>query len=143
MGRSLYGQQTVVPLSVGRRAGSLSNTISPGPRPISVPSGTHPTVWPQYTNVTRQRDTQIQRHTENGPIAYGEPFYERSPNQRKFVAHKRNIWKIVELMCIYDSFEYNKLKLKFICDTKIQMTMKKSKIKSNVSTGHKGSKELH
>jgi len=32
-------------------AGSPSNTMSHGPRPISVPSGIliHPTVWPQYT----------------------------------------------------------------------------------------------
>jgi len=37
------------------------NTLSPGPRPISVPSGIliYPTVWPQYTNVTdRQTDRQ-------------------------------------------------------------------------------------
>jgi len=49
----------VVPLSLGG-AGSLSNTMSPGPRPISVPSGIliHPTVWPQYTNVTDRTDRQ-------------------------------------------------------------------------------------
>ena len=42
-----------VPLSVGG-AGSPSNTMSPWPWPISVPSGIliHQTVWPQYTNVT-------------------------------------------------------------------------------------------
>ena len=42
-----------VPLSVGRGAKSPSNTMSPWPRPTSVPSGIliHPTVWPQYTNV--------------------------------------------------------------------------------------------
>jgi len=33
----------------------------------------HPTVWPQYTNVT---DRQTDR-TENGPIALGEPFLPR------------------------------------------------------------------
>ena len=36
-----------------------SNTLWPGPRPTSVTSGTliHPTIWPQYTNVTdRQTD---------------------------------------------------------------------------------------
>jgi len=40
-----------------------SNTM--WPRPTSKPSGIliHPTVWPQYTNVT---DTQ----TDNGPTAY-------------------------------------------------------------------------
>jgi len=40
-----------------------------------------PTVWPQYTNVTdRQRGQTGQTdRTDNGPIAYGEPFYKRSP----------------------------------------------------------------
>ena len=35
-------------------AGSPSNTMSPGPRPTSVPSSIliHPTVWPQYIKVT-------------------------------------------------------------------------------------------
>jgi len=34
-----------------RGAGSLSNTVWPGPRPTSVPSGIliHPAVWPQQT----------------------------------------------------------------------------------------------
>jgi len=44
-----------------RGAGSPSNIMLPGPRPTSVPSGIliHPTVWPQYTNVTdRQTDRQ-------------------------------------------------------------------------------------
>jgi len=47
-----------VPLSVGGGAGSSSNTMSPGPRPAAVPSGVliHPTVWPQYTNVTDRTD---------------------------------------------------------------------------------------
>jgi len=41
--------------------------MSPEPRPTSVPSGIliHPTVRPQYTNITDRQD--------NGPIAYGEP----------------------------------------------------------------------
>jgi len=38
----------------------------------------HPTVWPQYTNVTDGTDRQ-----DNGPIAFGEPFYERSPKITK------------------------------------------------------------
>ena len=39
-------------------AGSASNTMSPGPRPNSVPSGIliHPTVWTQYTNITDRQD---------------------------------------------------------------------------------------
>ena len=42
-------------------AGSLYNTMWPGPRPTSVSSFAliHPTVWPQYTNVTdKQTDKQ-------------------------------------------------------------------------------------
>jgi len=37
---------------------SPSNRIWPGPRPTFVPSGIlfHPTVWPQYTNVTDRTD---------------------------------------------------------------------------------------
>ena len=67
MGRKLKA----VPLWEG--AGSPSNTMSAGPRPTSVPSGIliHPTVWPQYTNVTdRQTDRRDRTdRTENGPIA--------------------------------------------------------------------------
>jgi len=41
-----------------RRAGSPSNKMWLGPRPTSVPSGIliHPTVWPQYTDVTDRTD---------------------------------------------------------------------------------------
>ena len=56
-------------------AESPSNTVWPGPRPTSVPSGIliHPTVWPQYTNVSGR---QTDRHDiqDNGPIAMGELF---------------------------------------------------------------------
>jgi len=57
MGRKVEG--AAVPYPWGG-AGSPSNTIWPGPRPTSVPSGIliHPTVCPQYTNV---RDRQIDR----------------------------------------------------------------------------------
>jgi len=52
MGRKV-GSGCCAPFRV-ERAGSPSNTMSPGPKPTSVPSGilVHPTVWPQYTNVT-------------------------------------------------------------------------------------------
>jgi len=48
-------------------AGPPSNTMWPGPRPTCVRSDIliHPTVWPQYTNVTDNR-------TDNGPIVQGE-----------------------------------------------------------------------
>ena len=64
-----------VPLSVGG-AGFSSNTMSPGTRPISVPSGIliHQTVWPQYTNVTDRQRQDI------GTIAY-----KRSPQNSLFV----------------------------------------------------------
>ena len=44
----------------GRGAGSPSNTMWPGPRPTSVLSFIliHPTIWPQYTNVTDKTDRQ-------------------------------------------------------------------------------------
>jgi len=58
----------VVPLSAGD--GFPSNTIWPGPRPTSIPSGIliNPTVWPQYINVTdRQTDRQTGQ-TNNSQI---------------------------------------------------------------------------
>ena len=51
------------------RAGSPSNTMWPGPRPTSVPSGIliHPNVWPHYTNVTnRQTDSWAGRTDKTG-----------------------------------------------------------------------------
>ena len=47
-------------------------------RPTCMPSFIliRPTVWPQYTNVTDKQD-----RTDNGVIAWGEPFYERSPQK--------------------------------------------------------------
>jgi len=60
-------------------AGSPSNTMWPGPRPTSIPRGIpmHPTVWPQYTNVTDRRTGQA----DNDSIAWGEPFYKRSSKE--------------------------------------------------------------
>jgi len=74
MGRKLGA----VPLC-GRGAGSPSNTMWPEPRPTCTPSFIliHPTVWPQYTNVTDRQTGQDRK--DNGPIAQGEPFYKRSP----------------------------------------------------------------
>jgi len=48
-----------VPLSVGEEREN-SNTMRPRPSPTSVPSGIliHPTVWPQYTNVTDRQTGQ-------------------------------------------------------------------------------------
>ena len=48
-----------VPL-LGGGAGSAYNTMWPGLRPTCKPSFIliHPTLWPQYTNVTDRTDTQ-------------------------------------------------------------------------------------
>ena len=45
---------------LGEGAGSPPNTMWPGLRPTSMPSFIliHPTVWPQYTNVTDRQDRQ-------------------------------------------------------------------------------------
>jgi len=86
----------------GGGAGSPSNTLRPRTRPTCTLSFIliHPTVWPQYTNVTdrterrmvgwsltsivstntAQRRGQTDRQ-DNGPIAYGEPVYKRSPKK--------------------------------------------------------------
>jgi len=44
---------------------SPSNTMWPGTRPTSMPSGMliHPAVWPQYTNVTDRQEKQTDRIT--------------------------------------------------------------------------------
>jgi len=57
-----------------------SNTMSSGPSPTSVPSGIliHSTVRPQYTNITDRQDIHNADRQDNGPIAYGAPFYKPS-----------------------------------------------------------------
>ena len=59
MGRKV-GVGAAVSLSVGE-VGSPSNTMGPGPRPTSVPSGIliHPTVRLQYTNVSDRTDNGL------------------------------------------------------------------------------------
>ena len=86
------------------RAGaeSPSNTMWPGPRPTCTPSFIliHPTVWPQYTNVTDRTDKTDRQtdRTDNGLIAWGEPFYKRSP---KSSANSRAIKSAVHECIIY------------------------------------------
>jgi len=49
-------------------AGSPSNTMWPWPRPTSTLSDIliHPTVWPQYTNVTDRQDIQDRQTGQRG-----------------------------------------------------------------------------
>jgi len=58
MGEKVEG--AAVPLSVGWEMGPPPNTMSPGQRPTFIPSGIliHPTIWPQYSNVTDRQDKQ-------------------------------------------------------------------------------------
>jgi len=68
-----------VPFLGGKGAGSLSNTMSPGLRPTSTPSGIliHLTVLPQYTNIRQTgQDT-----TDNSLIAQSKLFYKQSPQK--------------------------------------------------------------
>jgi len=69
-----------VPLSVGG-AGFPFNTMSPGPRPTSVPSGSliHLTVWPQYTNVTDRQDRSSVRCIGWTVTCNGHPKTEEKP----------------------------------------------------------------
>jgi len=59
----------------GRGAGSPSNTMWPGPSFIMI----HPTVWPQYTNVTDRTDRQDRQRCDS----IGRTFYKRSPKYYK------------------------------------------------------------
>jgi len=56
-GRKMEAVVPVCPFPLGE-LGPPSNTVWPGPRSTSVPSGIliHSTVWPQYTNITDRRD---------------------------------------------------------------------------------------
>ena len=75
----------------GRGPGFPSNTW-PGPSPTTIPSfiWIHPTVWPKDNTIhQRHRQTgQTDRQTDNGPIAYGEPFYKQSPKKHFVTLHK-------------------------------------------------------
>ena len=57
IGHYRYGPKIGDCASLGRGAGSPSNTMWPGPRPTCKPSFilSRPTVWPQYANVTDRR----------------------------------------------------------------------------------------
>ena len=74
-GRNRHGPKIGGCAPMGR-VGSPSNTMWPELRSTPVPSFVliHLLAWPQYTNVADRQDRQ-----DNGPIAYGEPFYKQSP----------------------------------------------------------------
>jgi len=67
-----------MPLSVGG-AGFPSNTMSPGPRPIPPYQVVSWSIQPFGHNTPTSQTDRQDRQLDNGPIAYGEPFYKRSP----------------------------------------------------------------
>ena len=84
-------------------AGSPSNTMSPGPRPTSVPSSIliHSAVW--HNTLTLQTGSQADR-TYNGPRAQGELFYIRS--------HKNTaLWRII---IKFNVFVYSRYDVRFV-----------------------------
>jgi len=75
MGQNLGGM--LCPASFfgwGAELGPPSNTVWPGPRPTTMPSFSliHPTVWPQYTNVTGRTDRQTGQQSDS----IGQTFYK-------------------------------------------------------------------
>ena len=62
-----------------------------------------PTVWPQYTNVTDRQTGQDRQ--DNGPIAYGEPFYKRSPNKTLYLSRDESF--VLFYVCSPKGFAYN------------------------------------
>jgi len=61
-----------VPL-LGELGGSPPNTMWHGPRPTSVPSLIHPTVWPQYASVTDRTDCKTVRPILSDRCPNGRP----------------------------------------------------------------------
>jgi len=70
---------------LGGGAGSPSNTMWPGPRPTSVPDGIliHPTVWPQYTNVTDRQTGQTGQRSDS----IRRTVLQTVPNQRMLMLY--------------------------------------------------------
>jgi len=97
------GQNVGLPCPFPRGAASPSNTMPPGPKPTSVPSGVlvHQTIWPQYANAT---DRQTGQRRVVMPVTvtqkawspyvcvpvYGQSNEDGSQN-RKFL-HTRRYW---------------------------------------------------
>jgi len=52
-------------------AGSPSNTLWPGPRPTATPTWIHPSIWPQYTNVTDRQWSDSIGRTVSKPEWWG------------------------------------------------------------------------
>jgi len=87
------GEGALPPFGEGG-TGSPSHTMSPGPRPASVPSGIliHAAVLAAIHQRHRQ-DRQTDRQ-DNGPMAQGEPFYERSPKKTETTSPHEILWAI-------------------------------------------------
>jgi len=100
MGRKLWGS---APFGVGG-TGSPSNSMARAEAYLYAKFHLliHPTVWPQYTNVTDR--------THNGLIAMGEPFYKRSP--KNCSRYKPTDDRCTLLCCCYCSLAYWTVRIK-------------------------------
>jgi len=83
---------TAVTLSVGELGPHLTNTILHGPMPTSVPSGIliHPTVWPQYTNVTYRQTGQTGQRSRSIGRTVGRNSRPKEPCVRALYMDKSN-----------------------------------------------------
>ena len=88
---------------LGGGPGSPSNTTWSGPRPISIPSGIliHPTVWPQYTNVTDRQNRQrsvLQSVAQKRNITAGDVLssLRRLLTTQTYNDRPTNVWTILD-----------------------------------------------
>jgi len=73
---------------LGMGAGSPSNTMWPGPRPTCTPSFIliHPTVWPQFTNVTDRQTGQTDRQVRQWSDSIGRTVLQTVAQKPKMAA---------------------------------------------------------
>jgi len=75
------GRKVGAAVSLFEGSGSLSNTVWPGPRPTSMPSGIliYASVWPQYTNVEDRQDRTDRQDRQQSDRIGRTVLYKRSP----------------------------------------------------------------
>ena len=84
-------------------AGSPSSTMWPVPRPTSMPSFIliHPTVWPQYTNVTDRQDIDKQERQRSDSI--GRTIFWRPFVKRFALCHRTVVLSCLSVTLVYCS----------------------------------------
>jgi len=96
----------------GGVAGSLSNTMWPGPRPTCMPSFIliHPTNWPQYTNVIDRTDRTTVRHHRANRFTNGRPksAHDTIQNKRYTIIARIKLHKNTILRYIHVNYMYHR-----------------------------------